>query len=71
MGNFNGVMEILAGLQNSAIYRLKKTWEKMEKSKSQVVYQELMDLMSSTDNYKVYRNAIHHVNPPCIPYLGK
>lgn len=27
MGNFNGVMEVVAGLQNSAIYRLKRTWE--------------------------------------------
>lgn len=27
IGNFNGIMEVLAGLQNSAIYRLKKTFE--------------------------------------------
>jgi hypothetical protein len=25
--NFNGVMEILAGLQNASIHRLKKTWD--------------------------------------------
>ena len=27
LSNYNAVMEILSGLQNSAIYRLKKTWE--------------------------------------------
>lgn len=27
IGNFNGIMEILAGLQNSSIHRLKRTWE--------------------------------------------
>ena len=26
LNNFNGVMEIMAGLQNAAAYRLKKTW---------------------------------------------
>jgi hypothetical protein len=27
INNFNAVFEILAGLQNAAIYRLKKTWD--------------------------------------------
>ena len=27
ISNFNGVMEILAGLQNAAIHRMKKTWD--------------------------------------------
>lgn len=27
LGNFNGLLEVLAGLQNKAIYRLKKSWE--------------------------------------------
>jgi len=26
LNNFNGVMEVMAGLQNAAAYRLKKTW---------------------------------------------
>ncbi len=27
MNNFNGIMEILAGLRSAAVHRLKKTWE--------------------------------------------
>lgn len=27
--NFNGVFEILSGLANSAVHRLKKTWEQL------------------------------------------
>ena len=79
-------MEILAGLQNAAIYRLKKTWEvkkltflenfsifsqKLEKSKTHHTFSELMEMMSSNDNYKAYRNKISNSVPPCIPYLGK
>jgi hypothetical protein len=63
-------MEILAGLQNSAIYRLKKTWEKLEKSRWYQTYQELMDVMSSDGNYKNYRKKLHNKPPPAVPYLG-
>eukprot|EP01112_Ceratiomyxa_fruticulosa_P003017 TRINITY_DN13423_c0_g1_i2.p1 TRINITY_DN13423_c0_g1~~TRINITY_DN13423_c0_g1_i2.p1 ORF type:complete len:698 (+),score=159.41 TRINITY_DN13423_c0_g1_i2:79-2172(+) len=71
IGNFNAIMEILAGLQNSAIYRLKKTWEKVNsKQQIQDTYNALMALMSNKGNFKDYRAALHSCHPPCIPYLG-
>ncbi|GAM23342.1 hypothetical protein SAMD00019534_065170 [Acytostelium subglobosum LB1] len=71
MGNFNGCMEILSGLQNSAVYRLSKTWEKIEsKPLIKNVYDELIVLMAQKNNFKDYRAALHSVHPPCIPYLG-
>lgn len=71
IGNFNGIMEILSGLQNSSIYRLKKTWDRVQNSTSAVgYYNELTDLMSNNDNYKLYRNLLKTKTPPCIPYPG-
>jgi hypothetical protein len=71
LGNFNAIMEILAGLQNSAIYRLKKTWEKLfHKSNYEEMYNNLMSLMNNKGNFKDYRAALHKCHPPCIPYLG-
>lgn len=71
LGNFNATMEILSGLQNSSVFRLRKTWEKIE-SKPYVkkIYDDLLTLMSSSNNYKEYIAALHSVHPPCIPYLG-
>jgi hypothetical protein len=71
IGNFNAIMEILAGLQNSAIYRLKKTWEKLfNKSGYEEMYNNLLNLMNNKGNFKDYRAALHKCHPPCIPYLG-
>eukprot|EP01113_Clastostelium_recurvatum_P035629 TRINITY_DN4990_c1_g1_i3.p1 TRINITY_DN4990_c1_g1~~TRINITY_DN4990_c1_g1_i3.p1 ORF type:complete len:716 (-),score=200.35 TRINITY_DN4990_c1_g1_i3:36-2183(-) len=71
LGNFNAVMEILAGLQNAAIYRLKHTWDKVNaKQPYAEQYQSLLDLMSNKGNFKDYRAALMSCQPPCIPYLG-
>eukprot|EP01133_Synstelium_polycarpum_P017494 gene17494-20872_t len=71
MGNFNGCMEILSGLQNSSVFRLSKTWEKIEsKPLLKNMYDEMILLMSNKNNFKDYRAALHSVHPPCIPYLG-
>merc|ERR1712100_687154 len=67
--NFNGLMEVLAGLQSSAVSRLKKTFEHV----SPVLRKRLTDLqreMSSDRNYGEYRNLLRNLPPPCLPYLG-
>ncbi|EGC38273.1 hypothetical protein DICPUDRAFT_53443 [Dictyostelium purpureum] len=71
LNNFNATMEILSGLQNSSVYRLRKTWERIEaKPILKNTYDELMSLMSSNANYKNYMQELHNIHPPCIPYLG-
>ncbi|EGG23398.1 leucine-rich repeat-containing protein [Cavenderia fasciculata] len=71
IGNFNGCMEILSGLQQTSVYRLSKTWEKLEsKPLIKNVYDELLDVMVKSKNHKEYRAALHSCHPPCIPYLG-
>jgi len=40
LGNFNGVMSVLAGLNSSPVRRLKKTWEALD-TKSNATFQSL------------------------------
>jgi hypothetical protein len=73
--NFNGLMEILGGLNNSSVQRLKKVWELVpEKSRDQ--FQRLEELMEAKQNYKNYREHIAEIerNPkkfklPCVAVL--
>lgn len=69
LNNFNSIMIIIAALENSAIYRLKKTWKALPKKILQI-YTELKSYINTKSNYKILRDAIHSANPPIIPYLG-
>eukprot|EP01156_Anaeramoeba_ignava_P002039 Anaeramoba_ignava/a217381_69.p1 GENE.a217381_69~~a217381_69.p1 ORF type:complete len:764 (-),score=277.08 a217381_69:108-2399(-) len=69
LNNFNTLMAVLAGINNSAIYRLKHTWEDLPK-RFQDSFAELSKKMASDSSYKNLREALMQVNPPCIPYLG-
>jgi len=67
--NFNALMAIVAGLNGSAIHRLKKSWD-LVPPKSRAKFEELQTTMSQQNNYATLRNLLHSVDPPCIPYLG-
>jgi len=55
--NFNSVMQILSGLNNSAVKRLKSTWEAVgDRAKKKM--QELESLMNPQSNFKNYRTAL-------------
>jgi hypothetical protein len=69
LNNFNGIMEVLAGIDNSAIYRLKRTWA-LVGQKYHKLYDRLKAQMSSSGAYKAQRDALHQCKPPCVPYLG-
>ena len=62
-------MEILAGIDNSAIYRLKRTWP-LVSDKRNKLYDRLKAQASSSQAYKAQREALHACKPPCVPYLG-
>jgi Rap guanine nucleotide exchange factor 1 len=67
LNNFNTTFAILAGLELSAIFRL-KLLEKLPKAK-QKMYSDLIELMNSKSSFKNYRSAVSESTPPLIPYL--
>lgn len=67
--NFATMMTITGALVAAAIRRLHKTWHQVSaQAKSQL--EHLDSLMGNTRNYSAYRAMIHHLDPPCIPYIG-
>ena len=70
LSNFTTLMQIVAGLNSGAIYRLKRTWELVnQRSMSTLTF--LGNLMSPENNHALYRDALRLVGSPCVPFLGK
>ena len=68
------MLAIYSGLTSSPIHRLKKTWEILEKSENAAVktaWQKLEAFTDSAGNHSKYRNTLHSINPPCVPFLGQ
>jgi len=66
VNNYNGVIEIIGGLQNTAVYRLTKSWEGVGEYRS---YIEGV-LCLQQNNFKKLRHAISQAVNSVIPYLG-
>ena len=69
LNNFNGIMEIISGLQNSSIHRLRQLWTSLDKQ-HQKTYDQLQAVVSRDQSYKALRAQLHSLDPPCVPYLG-
>eukprot|EP00004_Rigifila_ramosa_P001953 TRINITY_DN11970_c0_g1_i1.p1 TRINITY_DN11970_c0_g1~~TRINITY_DN11970_c0_g1_i1.p1 ORF type:complete len:866 (+),score=210.34 TRINITY_DN11970_c0_g1_i1:24-2600(+) len=69
LNNFNAIAAVNAGLNVSGIHRLKGLKSGLNKSleEAQVQLETLMDPQGS---YAKYRDTIHSINPPCVPFLG-
>eukprot|EP01105_Mastigella_eilhardi_P020192 TRINITY_DN4789_c0_g1_i1.p1 TRINITY_DN4789_c0_g1~~TRINITY_DN4789_c0_g1_i1.p1 ORF type:complete len:647 (-),score=160.31 TRINITY_DN4789_c0_g1_i1:110-2050(-) len=68
-GNWNGLFEVMLGLQMASVARLKFTWQGLE-SADQALFNKLLYLVSSDNNYATYREALHAMELPFLPYLG-
>ncbi|GAM23651.1 hypothetical protein SAMD00019534_068260 [Acytostelium subglobosum LB1] len=67
--NFNSLMSLLAGLNNSAVLRLKHSRSMV--SKKYLESLESMEReMSCESSYKSYREVLRTTVPPCVPYIG-
>eukprot|EP01096_Ripella_sp_DP13-Kostka_P008388 TRINITY_DN311_c2_g4_i1.p1 TRINITY_DN311_c2_g4~~TRINITY_DN311_c2_g4_i1.p1 ORF type:complete len:555 (-),score=187.91 TRINITY_DN311_c2_g4_i1:108-1772(-) len=69
MNNYNALMEVLGGLNNVAVQRMKKTWAVVMEKQEQT-WNELNDLMDSVNNYRSYREALSQSTLPAVPFLG-
>ncbi|KAJ6234207.1 guanine nucleotide exchange factor [Anaeramoeba flamelloides] len=67
--NFNAVQEIIAGLNNAAIFRLKKSWKEISNSLKEK-WQKLIALMSRENSYCLIRDELASIDPPGLPYIG-
>jgi len=69
LNNFNSIFSIIAGLGNSAVFRMKKTFSLLSKEKLKIL-EDIRTLTAPEKSWANYRNKIHKINPPCIPFLG-
>jgi hypothetical protein len=69
LNNFNGVKNVLAGLQSSAVYRLRHTREAVG-AKYLKTFDELSKLTANDLNFKYLRKKVHDAQPPVIPFPG-
>jgi son of sevenless-like protein len=69
LNNLNGVTEIVAGLANVAVHRLKKTWEGIDQTSIQNL-KFLQDLCNQQQANKNMRDALKKVYGPCVPPLS-
>jgi len=69
LNNFNTLMGIIAGMNTSAISRLKSTWT-VVKAKDLEVYNELQELMHPSKSFSKLRATLTECPCTTIPYLG-
>lgn len=60
---------VVSGLNSAPIHRLRRTWDLLPPRTIQVS-EELNHLMNSSRNFSIYRETLHRMQPPCVPFLG-
>jgi len=68
LNNFNSCLAIISGVNNAAIHRLKFTREEV----SNKLWQQFdrINAIMSDQHYESYREHLHSIDPPVLPYLG-
>ncbi|RIA92760.1 ras guanine nucleotide exchange factor domain-containing protein [Glomus cerebriforme] len=69
LNNFNSFTAITSGLYSAPIHRLRRTWEMVNARAAQTL-EYLSKIMNSTKNFAEYREMLHSINPPCVPFFG-
>ncbi|KAI5810996.1 ras guanine nucleotide exchange factor domain-containing protein [Peziza echinospora] len=69
LNNFSTLTSIISALGAAPIHRLKRTWDHVP-SRTAAILENMKVLMGTTLNFNEYRECLHLVNPPCVPFLG-
>ncbi|CAH1766356.1 10207_t:CDS:2, partial [Entrophospora sp. SA101] len=69
LNNFNSLTAIISGLNSAPVHRLRRTWELVHQ-KTLLLLESLVSLMNPSKSFAVYREQLHSINPPCVPFLG-
>ncbi|KAF9397234.1 hypothetical protein BGX21_009078 [Mortierella sp. AD011] len=69
LNNFSMLSATMAALSQSPIHRLKRTWEQVP-ARTMTSFMDLQALMGVAKNWAEYREELHNVNPPCVPFVG-
>lgn len=69
LNNFSMLSATIAALSQSPIHRLKRTWEQVP-ARTMAAFTDLQTLMGVAKNWAEYREELHNVNPPCVPFVG-
>jgi len=67
MGNMQGMMSVFSAVNITPVQRLTETW-KILPNKYSIILKTVGDLMSSTQNYKNYREHLRNAPRPFIPF---
>ena len=67
--NFDFAMLIISALQNSSIFRLKKTWNYVPETEMKKKL-EIENILDSSGAYKSFRCYFKDLKNPCIVYFG-
>ncbi len=67
--NFSTMTAIVSGLNSAPVYRLRRTWDQVNQ-RFIAMLESLNKVMHSSKNFSDYREMIHKLNPPCVPFLG-
>ncbi|EST05127.1 Ras-like guanine nucleotide exchange factor, N-terminal [Kalmanozyma brasiliensis GHG001] len=70
LNNFSGMWAIVSALSTAPIHRLRRTWDAVSQ-KHVLMFESLETLTSASRNWANYRELIHKLNPPCVPFLGR
>jgi son of sevenless-like protein len=67
--NYNGLLELVGGLNNPSVMRLNQTWKTLNKKYIDLL-EKLKLIVSPEHNWKNYRPLMQNEAPPLVPYIG-
>ena len=69
LANYSSREAILAALNSTPVFRLKRTWEGVPQ-KIRSAFETLSKFMDRENNFMTYRQTLKTASPPCIPFMG-